>query len=284
MESYAEVSISRSNHLTKPKKINLGIAGAGGRGGSFKRSIDRMDSIRIHAVCDTDVESLEDAAGRLGASETYAAYDEMLESPDLNAVLVGTPMPYHAEQSIAALERGIHVLSEVPAAVSVKECRRIVEACKRSPAIYMMAENYCYTRPNQIVKQMVQEGVFGKTYYAEGEYIHELKGLNEITKWRRRWQTGIDGITYGTHSLGPILQWMPGDRVTSVSCSGSGFNHVDPRGDPYENQASCVMLCKMASGGLVKIRVDMISDRPHSMTNYQLQGVDGCYESARAPG
>ena len=61
-------------------------------------------------------------------------------------------------------------------------------------------------------------------------------------------------------------------------------NHVDPRGDPYENQASCVMLCKMASGGLVKIRVDMISDRPHSMTNYQLQGVDGCYESARAPG
>jgi hypothetical protein len=44
------------------------------------------------------------------------------------------------------------------------------------------------------------------------------------------------------------------------------------------------MLCKMASGGLVKIRVDMISDRPHAMTNYQLQGTKGAYESARAPG
>ncbi len=159
-----------------------------------------------------------------------------------------------------------------------------MEACKRSSAIYMMAENYCYMRPNQIVKQMVNEGVFGKPYYAEGEYIHELKPLNEVTKWRRRWQTGIDGITYGTHSLGPILQWMSGDRVTSVSCAGSGYNHVDPRGDSYENQASCVMLCKMASGGLVKIRVDMISDRPLASTNYQLQGVDGCYESARAHG
>ena len=44
------------------------------------------------------------------------------------------------------------------------------------------------------------------------------------------------------------------------------------------------MLCRMRSGGLVKVRVDMLSDRPHAMTNYQLQGTDGCYESARAPG
>ncbi len=44
------------------------------------------------------------------------------------------------------------------------------------------------------------------------------------------------------------------------------------------------MLCQMRSGGLLKIRVDMLSDRPHSMTNYQLQGTDGCYESARAAG
>jgi hypothetical protein len=40
----------------------------------------------------------------------------------------------------------------------------------------------------------------------------------------------------------------------------------------------------MRKGGLVKIRVDMLSDRPHAMTNYQLQGTDGCYESARARG
>ena len=44
------------------------------------------------------------------------------------------------------------------------------------------------------------------------------------------------------------------------------------------------MLCRMRSGGLVEIRVDMLSDRPHAMTNYQLQGTDGCYESARAAG
>ena len=44
------------------------------------------------------------------------------------------------------------------------------------------------------------------------------------------------------------------------------------------------MLCRLASGGLVRIRADMLSNRPHAMTNYSLQGTEGCYESARAPG
>lgn len=147
----------------------------------------------------------------------------------------------------------------------------------------MMAEDFAYTKPNSMVREMVQKGLFGTPYYAEGEYLHELKELNEITIWRRKWQTGIEGITYGTHSLGPILLWMPGDRVVSVCCSGSGHHYLDPRGEEYHAETS-VMLCKMRSGGLAKIRVDMLSDRPHAMMNYQLQGTDGCYESARAPG
>jgi len=132
-----------------------------------------------------------------------------------------------------------------------------------------------------LVSEIVRAGAFGEVYYAEGEYIHELKELNEKTTWRRKWQTGINGITYGTHSLGPILQWMPGDRVVSVSCAGSGHHYKDPRGYHYENEDSCVMLCKTAKNRLIKIRVDMISDRPHSMNSYQLQGTDGVFESTR---
>jgi predicted dehydrogenase len=148
----------------------------------------------------------------------------------------------------------------------------------------MMAENYTYTRPNVLIRELVRRGLFGKPYYAEGEYIHELKGLNEQTPWRRKWQTGINGNTYPTHSLGPILQWMPGDRVVAVSCVGSGHHYRDPRGDLYENEDSTLTLCKMQSGGLVKLRLDMLSDRPHAMMNYQLQGTEGAYESARAQG
>jgi predicted dehydrogenase len=268
----------------KMKPINIGIVGAAGRGASFTAACEASGAIAVHAVCDLNETALEEARARLSAREKYVDYAEMLARSDLQAVIIGTPMPLHVPQAIAALERGVHVLSEVPAGVSAEECRALVAAAKRSKAVYMMAENYTYIRSSAIVRELVRKGLFGETYYAEGEYLHELKELNESTKWRRRWQTGIDGITYGTHSLGPILQWMPGDRVVSVACAGSGHHHRDPRGDRYENQDSCVMLCKMAKGGLVKIRVDMLSDRPHAMRNYSLQGTDGAYESARADG
>jgi predicted dehydrogenase len=274
----------KDNGMATISKLNIGIVGACGRGASFKHACDAVGTVRIHAICDSKAEELPAAADRLGATEKYIDYSEMLARSDLDAVIVGTPMYLHVPQSIAALNQGLHVLCEVPAGISVEECRRLVQACRDSGKVYMMAENYTYIRHNVIVCSLIKAGLLGTPYYAEGEYIHELKKLNEITPWRRKWQTGIDGITYGTHSLGPILQWMEGDRVESVCCAGSGHHYRDPRGAEYENQDSCIMLCRMRSGGLVKIRVDMLSDRPHAMTNYQVQGTDGCYESARAPG
>jgi predicted dehydrogenase len=260
--------------------VKVGIAGFLGRGGSLAAAVEGHPHARVQAVCDIDGESLVPAAASIGA-EPYVDYDRMLAEADLDAVILGTPMQLHASQAVKALDRNIHVLSEVVAAVSVEECRELVVSQARSSATYMLSENYCYTKSNMLIESLVAQGLFGMVYYAEGEYLHDLKDLNEITRWRRRWQTGVDGITYGTHSLGPILRWMPGDRVASVCCRGSGHHYRDPRGDPYENQDTCVMLAKTRQGALIKIRVDMVSTRPHAMHNFQLQGTQGAYESAR---
>lgn len=261
------------------KVIKLGIVGACGRGKSFRRSCELIEGLEIEAVCDTNVDGLAQAKTDMGAKAAYNDYQQMLDAGRVDAVILGTPMPFHAPQAIAALNAGVHVLSEVTAAVNLSEARELVLAAKASAATYMMAENYTFTRPAMMVREMVRRGLFGSPYYAEGEYLHELKELNEKTPWRRKWQTGINGVTYGTHSLGPILQWMEGDRVTSVSCAGSGRRYKDPRGDAYENEASCVMLCKTQRDALIKIRVDMLSYRPHAMHNLRLQGHEGCYES-----
>ena len=264
--------------MTTRQRLNVGLVGAR-RASAFAEAL-RANGATLQAVCDINAETLDEAAQRLGAPEKYADYEAMLDGSDLDAVVIGTPMPCHVPQSVMALERGLHVMSEVPAAVSIEECRDLVRACRNSTAVYMMAENYIYRRAIVLITELVRQGLFGETYYAEGEYLHELKQMNEDTPWRRKWQTGIDGITYGTHSLGPILQWMPGDRVVRVCCEGGGSHYTDPRGDHY-HQESPVMLCKTARGALIEVRVDMVSDRPHTMNCYQLQGTDGVYESSR---
>lgn len=265
------------------EKLNIGIVGACGRGSSFRAICEAIPGVRLHALCDLNSEALAAAADSCGVSETYEHYEDMLSSAELDAVIIGTPMHLHVSQSIAALTRGLHVMSEVTAGVSVVECRELVLAAAASKGIYMLAENYIYMRPNVIVGEMVKRGLFGTTYYAEAEYLHDVKEYAVKTPWRRKWQLGIDGITYGTHSIGPVLQWMPGDRIIRVSCEGTGARHLDTQGKPF-CQASSTMLGKTRNDALVKVRVDLLSDRPHAGTNYQLQGTDGAYESARAHG
>ena len=213
------------------ERLNIALVGAASRGGSFATAFAAHPRTRIHAVCDVRGDLLAEAQAKTGAVEAYRDYAEMLEKSDIDAVVIGTPMQFHAPQAIAALEKEIHVLSEVTAGVTMEECRALVAAARRSRAVYMMAENYAYMKPNVLVKELARRGLFGELYYAEGEYIHELKALNEQTPWRRTWQTGIDGITYPTHSLGPILQWLGDDRVARVCCEGSGHHYRDPRGD-----------------------------------------------------
>jgi predicted dehydrogenase len=266
--------------MTKSNPLNLGLAGAAGRGKSFREGILASGLARIHAVCDIDPNRLDQAMADMGASEKYIEYADMIEKSDIDAVIIATPMPFHVPQSIMALERGIHVMSEVPAGVSIEECRRLVETCKNSSCIYMMGENCNYMKPMVLIGELVKAGLFGEVYYAEGEYLHELKELNEMTKWRRKWQTGVNGITYGTHCLGPVLSWMPGDRVCRVSCSGSGHHYVDRQGMPYEQEDTTIMTARTIMGRLIRIRVDMLSSRPMS-SRYSLQGTDGCYETGQ---
>ena len=166
-------------------KLNIGIVGACGRGAAFRVACEALDSVNILAVCDINTAALPEAAQRLGAAEAYQDYQHMLARSRIDAVVIATPMHLHAPQAIEALKRNIHVLSEVTAAVSVEQCGELVRACNESGAVYMMAENYTYMKPNVLVRNLVRKGLFGEVYYAEGEYLHALKPLMERTPWRR---------------------------------------------------------------------------------------------------
>lgn len=264
------------------KELKVAFAGAR-RSSSFFKAFQCHPETEVVALCDAYEPNLYDAGRATGVTQLYTVYEKMLDEAKPDIVVVATPMQFHVPHSIAALERDIHVLSEVTAGVSVDECRWLVGATKRSKAVYMMAENYNYRKPVVLVTAMVEAGLFGETYYAEGEYLHELSMLHHTKEgkptWRYYWQVGVNGCTYPTHSLGPCLQWIR-ERPTRISCIGAG-NWTDPE---HAMEDTVQLSCKTASGKLIRVRVDMLSKRPHAMTNYTLQGTKGAFEGARHPG
>ena len=262
-------------------EIKVAFSGAR-RASSFFKAFQSHPETEIVAFCDPNARTLAEVGRATGISQLYPVFETMLDEAKPDAVLVSSPMQYHAAQSIAALQRDIHVLSEVTAAVSLDESRWLVQACRQSAAIYMMAENYIYMKPNILVQAMVEAGLFGETYYAEGVYLHELSSLHHMPDssptWRYYWQVGVNGCTYPTHSLGPCLRWIR-ERPARISCIGTGI-WTDPE---HAMEDTVLLLCKTSSEKLIRVRVDMLSKRPHAMTNYTLQGTKGAYESKRRP-
>ena len=261
--------------------LKIGIVGA--RGLSTMLGFNSIRNVKVEALCDLDEALLRMQSKKYNIPKTYRVFEDMLET-DIDAVVVATPMQCHVPQVLQALEAGLHVMSEVTAGVTMDELWWLKEAVEKYNKVYMFAENYCYIPENQMILNMVNQGVFGDVYFGEGEYLHNIKDLtvypNGKTSWRKFWQLGKRGAFYPTHSLGPVMQWFKGDRIKSVSCFGTGW-HTSP---DLRQEDTSLTLCQMESGKLIKIRVDCISERPHNMAYYSLQGTKGCYEAPRGLG
>ena len=174
--------------------IKIGIAGV--RGFSIVEAIKKMpEEACITAMCDLSTDSLDRAKKELGLtdSQCYRIYEDMLLNADIDAVVVSTPMQFHVQHSIQALQAGKHVMCEVTAGVTMDELWWLIEAVEKSGKIYMYAENYCYMPEVQIVRAMTKAGMFGEIYYGEGEYTHDCRDLTAYDgkpTWRHYWQMG----------------------------------------------------------------------------------------------
>ncbi|MCR5523937.1 MAG: Gfo/Idh/MocA family oxidoreductase [Clostridia bacterium] len=257
--------------------IKIGIAGT--RGLSTLMGLNAIDDVKVTAMCDLDEGHLNETAEKIGGNVAkFRIFDDMLES-DIDAVIIATPMQCHVPQAIAALEAGKHVMSEVTAGVSMDELYWLCECVEKYNKVYMYAENYIYDPRVQQIRKMVEEGLFGDTYYAEGMYLHNIGNLfkypNGKTSWRSYWQCGVRGNFYPTHSIGPVMQWFPNERIKEISTFSPGIrNDIGLKQD-----SGTTTMCRTETGKLLNIRVDCMSPRPHNMDYYYLQGTKGCFYS-----
>ncbi|MCK4591504.1 MAG: Gfo/Idh/MocA family oxidoreductase, partial [Candidatus Latescibacteria bacterium] len=114
--------------------LKAGIAGL--KRGKVYVDCFRKAGAEVTALCATHEEVVKQAGEEFGISNLYTQYEDFLKS-DIDIVVVSTPLPVHAEQSIAALYSGKHVLSEVPPVNSLEEGLVLRKAVKETKKKYM---------------------------------------------------------------------------------------------------------------------------------------------------
>lgn len=214
------------------KKVRIGIVG-GRFGATFQWHLD--PDCEVVAVCDIDPQRLKRLQEVYRCPNAYRNYRDMLRHPGMNAVGVFTPAPLHAWMSIEAMKAGKHVISAVPAGLTVEELERQLETVKKTGLKYMMAETSYYMPEIITCREWAREGRFGTIFYSEAEYHHE--GLIELMFDERglpTWRHGFPPMLYPTHCTGMVVP-VTGERLVEVQAIGWGDGHEVLATNAYQN-------------------------------------------------
>lgn len=254
--------------------LKVGVVGLG-RGMSLLRMFGLHKDIQIAAVCDINEKRAVDVKEQMKLEGAYADYDQFLNH-DMDIVVVATPLPFHVSNSIAALENDKHVLSEVPIANSIDECKSLVKAVQKSKGKFMFAENCNYWYFVEKWREIVADGRIGRPIYAEAEYVHDCRSLMRDSQGNLTWRASMPPIYYCTHSLGPMLSVIE-DRCVSAVGMNTGVNVAPDLGAIDMG----VGLFRTASGAVIKILCGFSIERKPAFHYYSIYGTEGCLESIR---
>lgn len=220
------------------RRVRVGIVG-GRFGATFQ--FHEHPNCTVAAVADLRADRRDRLKKTYACGTAYDSLTALLRDPAVEAVFLATPAPDHVTHTVQALQAGKHVLSAVPAAMTLDECATLVAAVKSSGLIYMMAETSYWQQMTIAARQFHREGKFGRIYCTESMYHHAGLDTLWFEEGQRTWRHGLPPMLYPTHCTAHLLS-VTGERLVNVSCLGWGDD--DPRlkdnvyGNPFWNESA----------------------------------------------
>ncbi len=287
------------------KTVRIGLVGLGMRGPGAVENFCVIPGVEVVALCDYEEARAERCqqylkkAG-LAPAAIYSGengYKELCARPDIDLVYVATDWAHHFPVAECALQHGKHVADEVPSAMNLEECWKLVNLSEKMQKNCMILENCCYDWFEMRTLNMAQHGVFGEILHAEGAYIHNLDDFwdyywknpdgsdPEQLGWRLKYNRENRGDVYATHGLGPVAQALNihrGDRMKTLIAMDTKSVHgkelVEKKtGKPctdFRNGDHTTTLIRTEDAKVIELQHNVMSPQPYSRL-YQLTGTKG---------
>jgi predicted dehydrogenase len=236
-EELAAAAGTQSTMAASPP-VKLGVIGIGQWGKEILSSLARLPSAQVVAICDSYEPALKKGQEIVPGATLNVDYRKLLDSPDIEAVIISTPSHQHKEIALACIQAGKHVYCEAPLATTIDDAKAIALAAHKSPKLKFQAGLQGRSNPlyNHILK-FVKTGVLGTTVQVVAQW-------NKRQSWRRmaatperendlNWRlssktsTGLVG-EMGIHHI-DLVSWFLKSAPTSVTGMGAIVNWKDGR-------------------------------------------------------
>ena len=213
---------------------NIGVIGLGGRGDYLvlENALPR-DNVTITAVCDileervtAYADKVEERTGKRLVE--YTDWQKLLDTPDLDAVIITSGWVPHTDIACEAMKRGIPVGMEIGGLYSVEQAWRLVRTYEETGTFFMLLENCCFGRIEMMALNMTKKGLLGRIVHATGGYCHDLR--NQLAFGREKQHYRLDNYlcrntdNYPMHALGPVAKCIDinrGNRMVALTAMAS---------------------------------------------------------------
>jgi predicted dehydrogenase len=200
--------------------LRVGVIGLGWAGQRHLEAYDALAGAKVVALAGLEEPVREALAARHGIERQVARWEELLELEDLEAVSVAVPTFLHAPITIAALARGLHVLSEKPIARNADEADTMVAAARGAGRVLDVAFNHRQRGDIQDLKAAIDAGRLGRPYYAKAWWLRRT-GIPTLGSWFTQSDLAGGGplVDIGIHVLDYALFLLGNPDVRAVSAS-----------------------------------------------------------------
>lgn len=213
-------------------KLGIGVISfAHGHANLYCERLATYDDVRLVAAWDDDAVRGATAAGKFGMR--YSPHlEDLLDNPDVQAVIVTCETNRHAALVLAAAAAGKHILCQKPMALTLADCDRMAAAVESAGVKFMMAYQMRHDPSNQKIKELIDGGAVGRISLVRRRHCIPVLFNDAFVNGPTRWHLDpaqnmgmfMDDASHATD----FLHWMLGKPVSVVAEIDNTVTNVAP--------------------------------------------------------
>jgi predicted dehydrogenase len=194
------------------RQVTVGVVGLGYWGPNIARNFAAIAGCELRWLCDSDAAARERLAASFPGVQAPGELDRLLQDEELDAVVLATPVPTHAELAVRVAQAGKHCFVEKPLATNAPDAETAVAAAASAGKLLMVGHLLEYHPAVARLKQLIDEGELGSLYYLYGNRLNlGVLRANENALW-----------SLGAHDVSVVLH-LAGEQPYALAARGESY-------------------------------------------------------------
>ncbi|MFZ4893881.1 Gfo/Idh/MocA family protein [Plantibacter sp. Mn2098] len=249
-------------------------------GGGFMATVHsraaRAAGGRLVGLVGSSPERSAAAAEALGFERGYASLDELLADPTVDVVHVCTPNALHAEQALAVIRAGKHVVCEKPLATSAADARTLAAAAEAAGVVATVPFVYRFHPMVREARARVQAGELGRVLTIRGTYLQDWLLASTDDNWRVDAERGGRSRAFadiGSH-LVDLIEFISGQRIERIAATTRTFFRNRAENAAITTEDAAALVLQTGSGAIGTVLVSQLAPGRKNRLHLEVSGTE----------